>query len=69
MTDTARAPGIDLFQAANRRLEVLGIRTPRINLADRSRSHHPADIAVVEDVPGENWKHCFATTRAAWRRP
>jgi hypothetical protein len=50
----SHASGIDLFQAANRRLEVLGIRTPRIDLADRSRSHYPADIAVVEDVPGEN---------------
>jgi hypothetical protein len=48
------ASGIDLFQAANRRLGTLGIRTPRIHLADRSRSHYPADIAVVEDVPGEN---------------
>ncbi|MCX4726266.1 phosphotransferase family protein [Streptomyces sp. NPDC090052] len=50
----SHASGIDLFQAANRRLDALGIRTPRILLADRSRSHYPADIAVVEDVPGEN---------------
>ncbi|MFB7668544.1 phosphotransferase family protein [Kitasatospora sp. NPDC056138] len=48
------ASGIDLFEAANRHLDALGIRTPRIHLADRSRSHYPADIAVVEDVPGEN---------------
>jgi len=50
----SHASGIDLFQAANRRLEALGIRTPRIHLTDRSKNHYPADIAVVEDVPGEN---------------
>jgi hypothetical protein len=50
----SHASGIDLFQAASRRLDILGIRTPRIHLADRSRSRYPADIAVVEDVPGEN---------------
>lgn len=50
----SHASGIDLFQAAAKRLAALGIRTPRIHLADRSGSHYPADIAVVEDVPGEN---------------
>ncbi len=50
----SHASGIELFQAANRRLDALGIRTPRIHLADQSRSHYSADIAVVEDVPGEN---------------
>ncbi|MDX6347070.1 MAG: hypothetical protein QOF84_1860 [Streptomyces sp.] len=48
------ASGIELFEAAHRHLDTLGIRTPRIRLADRSRSHYPADIAVVEDVPGDN---------------
>jgi hypothetical protein len=48
------ASGIELFEAAHRHLDTLGIRTPRILLADRSRSHYPADIAVVEDVPGAN---------------
>jgi hypothetical protein len=48
----SHASGIDLFEAAHRRLDALGIRTPRIHLTDRSRSHYPADIAVVEDVPG-----------------
>ncbi|MFD9575898.1 phosphotransferase family protein [Streptomyces sp. NPDC059982] len=48
------ASGIELFEAAHRHLDTLGIRTPRIRLADRSRSHYPADVAVVEDVPGEN---------------
>jgi Phosphotransferase enzyme family len=50
----SHASRIELFQAAGRRLDALGIRTPRIYLADRSRSHYPADLAVVEDVPGRN---------------
>lgn len=48
------ASGIALLEAANRRLGELGVRTPRILLADRSRRYYPADIAVVEDVPGPN---------------
>lgn len=47
------ASGIELFEAAHRQLEALGIRTPRIRLADRSRTYYPADVAVVEDVPGD----------------
>ncbi|MFD0568696.1 phosphotransferase family protein [Kitasatospora gansuensis] len=50
----SHASGIELFQAAHQHLTTLGIRTPRIHLADRSRTHYPADIAVVEDVSGEN---------------
>lgn len=46
------ASGIELFEAAHRHLDSLQVRTPRIYLADRSREHYPADIAVVEDVPG-----------------
>jgi hypothetical protein len=48
----AHASGLDLFEAAHRRLHALGIRTPRLYWADASRQHHPADVAVVEDVPG-----------------
>ncbi|WP_371783582.1 phosphotransferase family protein [Streptosporangium subroseum] len=48
----SHASGLDLFEAAHRRLDALGIRIPRIHLTDRSRRHYPADIAVVEDVPG-----------------
>jgi hypothetical protein len=50
----SEASGIELFQSAHRYLDALGIRTPRVYLADQSRSRYPADIAVVEDVPGEN---------------
>jgi hypothetical protein len=48
------ASGLDLFEAAHRCLESLGIRTPRVWLIDRSQRYYPADIAVVEDVPGES---------------
>ncbi|MEU8792768.1 phosphotransferase [Streptomyces sp. NPDC048643] len=48
------ASGLDLFEAAHRHLRQLGIRTPRLLLADRSGSRYPADVAVVEDVPGDN---------------
>jgi hypothetical protein len=48
------ASGIGLFEAAHRHLDSLGIRTPRIRLTDHSRTYYPADVAVVEDVPGEN---------------
>jgi Phosphotransferase enzyme family len=46
------ASGLELFRAANSRLSELGIRTPRLYLADANREHYPADVAVVEDVPG-----------------
>ncbi|MER5651486.1 phosphotransferase [Streptomyces sp. NPDC002131] len=48
------ASGLDLFEAAHRNLHQLGIRTPQLLLADRSGSLCPADLAVVEDVPGDN---------------
>jgi hypothetical protein len=46
------ASGLDLFEAAQAHLDRLGIRTPRLYLADRSHAHYPADVAVVEDLPG-----------------
>lgn len=46
------ASGIELFEAAHRRLDGLGIRTPKIYLSDRSMRHFPASIAVIEDVSG-----------------
>ncbi len=48
----SHACGLDLFEAAHARLTALGVRTPRLYLADSSRRHYPADVAVVEDVPG-----------------
>jgi hypothetical protein len=48
----SEASGFDMFDAARRRLDALGILTPRVYLADRSHIHYPADIAVVEDLRG-----------------
>jgi hypothetical protein len=48
----SHASGLELFRAANTRLSELGIRTATLYLADASREHYPADVAVVEDVPG-----------------
>ncbi|MEV8456903.1 phosphotransferase [Streptomyces sp. NPDC052095] len=46
--------GLDLFEAAHARLGALGLRVLEIHLVDRDRTHYPADLAIVEDVPGEN---------------
>jgi Phosphotransferase enzyme family len=52
----SQASGVSLFEAANRELDAVGVRTPRVYLIDRSGLHYPADAAVVEDVPGGNLK-------------
>ena len=46
--------GADLFAAAHHRLASLGLRVPEIYLLDRDRVHYPAEIAILEDFPGEN---------------
>ncbi|MFH9970065.1 phosphotransferase family protein [Streptomyces mirabilis] len=46
--------GLDLFEAAHARLGSLGLRVPQIHLVDRDRTHYPADLAIVEDFPGED---------------
>ncbi|MBA4864657.1 phosphotransferase [Streptomyces sp. PSKA54] len=46
--------GLDLFEAAHARLDSLGLRVPEVHLVDRDRSHYPADLAIVEDFPGED---------------
>jgi hypothetical protein len=50
------ASGLALFSAAQRELEAAGVRTPRVYMADESGRYYPADVAVVEDVPGANLK-------------
>lgn len=52
--------GLDLFEAAHTRLEALGVRVPAIRLVDRDGAHCPADLAIVEDVPGENLEQLLA---------
>ncbi|WP_331770272.1 aminoglycoside phosphotransferase family protein (plasmid) [Embleya sp. NBC_00888] len=46
--------GLDLFEAAHARLESLGLRVPTLHLVDRDRTHSSADLAIVEDFPGEH---------------
>lgn len=48
----APASGLGSFLAAQRRLDSLGVRVPGVLVADGSRRHGPADVAVVEDVAG-----------------
>lgn len=48
----AHSSGIDIFEAATRRLESIGARSPRILYTDRTKSLYPAQIAVTEDIPG-----------------
>jgi hypothetical protein len=57
--------GADLYEAAHHRLASLGLRMPRIYLLDRDRAHYPADIAIVEDFPGEDLLHRFERDPAA----
>jgi hypothetical protein len=45
---------IDLFETARSRLASLGLRVPEIYLLDRDRACYPADIAILEDFPGED---------------
>ncbi|MER7479111.1 phosphotransferase [Streptomyces sp. NPDC126510] len=46
--------GLDLFEAAHVRLESVGLRVPELHLTDREGTHYPADLAILEDFPGEN---------------
>ncbi|WP_440072270.1 phosphotransferase [Streptosporangium sp. OZ121] len=48
----APASGLVPFLAAQRSLDRLGVRVPRLLLADDSRHRYRADVAVVEDVCG-----------------
>lgn len=52
--------GIGLFEAAHARLDTLGVRVPAIRLVDRAGTHCPADLAIVEDLRGENLEELLA---------
>lgn len=52
--------GIGLFEAAHARLDTLGVRVPAIRLVDRDGTHCPADLAIVEDLQGENLEELLA---------
>jgi hypothetical protein len=63
-TPFAPASGLVPFLAAQRRLDSLGVRVPRVLLADDSRRRCPADVAVVEDVSGGTLEALFETDPA-----
>ncbi|MCU7726825.1 aminoglycoside phosphotransferase family protein [Actinoplanes sp. KI2] len=46
--------GLDRYETARNRLDRLGLRVPAIYHRDRSHTHYPADLIVIEDFPGEN---------------
>jgi hypothetical protein len=52
--------GLGLFQAAHARLDALGVRVPTIRLIDGDGRHGPADLAIVEDLPGESLEKLLA---------
>lgn len=52
--------GLDLYETVHARLDALGLRVPVLYLIDRDRTHYPADIAIVEDFPGENLMERFS---------
>jgi hypothetical protein len=52
--------GLDLFEAAHARLAQLGVRVPAIRLVARDGAHSPADLAIVEDVPGDRLEELLA---------
>jgi tRNA A-37 threonylcarbamoyl transferase component Bud32 len=65
----SHASGLDLFEAAARRLTAAGVRCPRLLLADRSRELYPGDVAVVEYVPGGSLEDLLERNPVAARRP
>jgi hypothetical protein len=65
----SHASGLGLFEAAAHRLAAAGVRCPQILFADRSRTLYPADIAVVEYVPGRSLEALLDNDPVAARRP
>jgi hypothetical protein len=65
----SHASGLILFEAAAHRLTAAGVRCPGLLLADSSRALYPADIAVVEDVPGGSLEALLEKDPAAAERP
>nr|WP_238345387.1 phosphotransferase [Actinopolymorpha cephalotaxi] len=61
----SHASGFELFEAARAHLDAVGVRSPQVYLADRSRAHFPADVAVVEDLQGPNLETLLASDPAA----
>jgi hypothetical protein len=65
----SHASGLALFEAAAHRLASAGARCPQILFADRSRTLYPADVAIVEDVPGGSLEALLEKDPVAAGRP
>jgi hypothetical protein len=65
----SHASGLDLFEAAARRLTSAGVRCPEVLFTDRSRALYPADIAVVEDVADGSLEALLEKDPVAAERP
>jgi hypothetical protein len=65
----SHASGLALFEAAARRLAAAGVRCPGLLFTDRSRALYPAEIAVVEDVPGGSLEALLEKDPEAAQRP
>jgi Phosphotransferase enzyme family len=65
----SHASGLALFEAAARRLAAAGARCPETLFTDRSRALYPADVAVVEDVPGGSLEALLDKDPVAAERP
>ncbi|HKD96944.1 MAG TPA: phosphotransferase [Micromonosporaceae bacterium] len=63
------ANGLALFTAAHDRLRAIGVRTPGLVFADASHAHLPADLAIVEDVPGGTLEDLLEADPASAARP
>jgi hypothetical protein len=59
----ADASGLDLFEAAHAALSAAGVRAPALHWTDASHALHPADLAVVEDLPGPTLEDAVAAGR------
>ncbi|MGN9762998.1 phosphotransferase family protein [Streptomyces sp. SD31] len=57
--------GLDLFEAAHARLDALGVRVPEFRLVERDGAHGPADLAIVEDIPGDSLQELLARDPSA----
>ncbi|WP_329349536.1 aminoglycoside phosphotransferase family protein [Streptomyces sp. NBC_01261] len=61
----SHASGLTLFSAAAHRLAAAGVRAPRLLHADPTHSHLPADVAIVEDLPGGTLEDLLDDDKAA----
>jgi hypothetical protein len=51
------------FEASHRRLRAIGVPVMEIYLVDRTRAGYAADLAIVEDLPGEHLEQVILRSR------